>query len=329
MKAGQCGAAIPGCRRLQPAFGTRARIGTPAEAGGRQDCPPHNSRIWRQVALRMKAPGPRAYFFALAACSALVLLAPIRAGDLPGYDDALYSFMAKDMLQGGHWMRFWAETHPPLFPLMQAGLFRLFGFSDMLAKLPAALAGLGWCCWSTAWRGASTGEWHGVLAMLAMAGSAYFVKYSSHAMTDVPFTFFFLCAICAWVLAETNPRWYLAAGIFTGLAQTTRDMMGLGLLVIFAAHALITRRAKVGQGGFACPLGIGSRIHQLHLALCGGGIPAGLPAASLLVRVPCTPRSRRSRLPSHLAFFDRAVFLSGAGPTLAALHRRLRVCLGL
>ena len=236
----------------------------------------------------MKAPGPRAYFFALAAASALVLLAPIRAGDLPGYDDALYSFMAKDMLQGAHWMRFWAETHPPLFPLMQAGLFSIFGFSDALAKLPAALAGFGavlLVCWLAR---RLYGEWHGVLAMLAMAGSAYFVKYASHAMTDAPFTFFFLCAICAWSLAETNPRWYLAAGMFAGLAQTTRGMMGLGLLAIFAAHAFIARR----------------RIPRFYLV--AGALLAFLPLASWYAYLLATQPT--FSLSAHAAFLDRAIF---------------------
>jgi 4-amino-4-deoxy-L-arabinose transferase-like glycosyltransferase len=246
----------------------------------------------------MKSPGPRAYFFALAASSALVLLAPIRAGDLPGYDDALYAFMARDMLQGAHWMRYWAETHPPLFPLMQAALFSIFGFSDALAKLPAALAGLGVVLMVYWLARRLYGDWHGVLAMLAMAGSAYFVKYSSHAMTDVPFTFFFLCAICAWTLAESNPRWYLAAGLFTGLAQTTRDMMGLGLLVIFAAHALITRRRTVGQA--VSPARPGSARY-----IVGGLLLAFLPLASWYAYLHATEPT--FSFSAHMAFFNRAV----------------------
>ncbi len=236
----------------------------------------------------MKVPSPRAYFLALAAIAALVLLAPIRAGDLPGYVDALYSFMAKDMLQGAHWMRFWAETHPPLFPLMQAGLFAVFGFSDPLAKLPAALAGLG-VVLLTYWLARRLySEWHGVFAMLAMAGSAYFVKYASHAMTDVPFTFFFLCAVCAWTLAETNPRWYLAAGIFAGLAQTTRGMMGLGLLAIFAAHAIVTHR----------------RVPRLYLI--AGISLAFLPLVSWYAYLLATQPT--FSLSAHAAFLDRAIF---------------------
>jgi 4-amino-4-deoxy-L-arabinose transferase-like glycosyltransferase len=255
----------------------------------------------------MKPPGPRAYFFSIFAIAALVLLAPIRAGDLPGYDDALYSFMAKDMLQGAHWMRFWAETHPPLFSLIQAGLFSVFGFSDALAKLPSALAGL--CAVLLVYWLARRlyGEWHGVFAMLALAGSAYFVKYAAHAMTDVPFTLFFLCAICAWTRAERDPRWYLAAGIFTGLAQTTRGMMGLGLLAIFAAHAIVARRGvmdRVVSPAALAPSGESARPARLYLI--SGFVLAFLPLASWYAYLLATQPT--FSLASHAAFLDRAIF---------------------
>lgn len=187
------------------------------------------------------------YFWILAILSAMILLAPIRKGDLAGYDDASYAHIAKDIVRTGNWIDiqsngYPALEHPPLLPWMQAALFSVFGFSDMAAKLPSALCGLGTIL-LVYWLGRRLlGEWHGVLAMLVMAGSVYFIKYAARAMTDVPITFFFVCAICSWVLTEDNPRWYLAAGAFTGLALLTRGLMGLGLPVIFGAYLFITSR---------------------------------------------------------------------------------------
>ncbi|MGA2214997.1 MAG: glycosyltransferase family 39 protein [Bryobacteraceae bacterium] len=162
----------------------------------------------------------RVWFWALAVLAAVVLLAPIRCGDLAGYDDARYALVAKHVVVSGHWLDIESNggpaiEHPPLFSWMQAALFVPFGLSDPLAKLPSALCGLG-VILLVAWLGRRmTGDpFTGVLAMFVMATSIYFVKYAARAMTDVPFTFFFLAAVCSWVLSDDDPRWLLAAGAF-------------------------------------------------------------------------------------------------------------------
>jgi 4-amino-4-deoxy-L-arabinose transferase-like glycosyltransferase len=126
---------------------------------------------------------------------------------------------------------------------MQAVLFIPFGLSDPLAKLPSALCGLG-VILLVAWLGRRmTGDpFTGVLAMFVMATSIYFVKYAARAMTDVPFTFFFLAAVCSWVLSDDDPRWLLAAGAFAGMAQLTRAMAGFSIPLLFAIDMIVNRR---------------------------------------------------------------------------------------
>jgi hypothetical protein len=188
------------------------------------------------------------YFWILAALSALLLLAPIRTGDLAGYDDARYALVAKHVVLSGHWLEIESNggpvlEHPPLFSWMQAALFVPFGLSDPLAKLPSALCGLG-VILLVAWLGRRlTGDpFTGVLAMFVMATSIYFVKYTARAMTDVPFTFFFLAAVCAWVLGEEDPRWLLVAGAFAAMAQLTRALAGISIPVLFAVDLIANRR---------------------------------------------------------------------------------------
>jgi 4-amino-4-deoxy-L-arabinose transferase-like glycosyltransferase len=188
------------------------------------------------------------YFWILAAMAAILLLAPIRAGDLAGYDDARYALVAKHVVLSGHWLEIESNggpalEHPPLFSWMQAALFIPFGLSDPLAKLPSALCGLG-VVLLVAWLGRRmTGDpFTGVLAMFVMATSIYFVKYAARAMTDVPFTFFFLAAVCTWLLGEDDPRWFLAAGAFAAMAQLTRAMAGLSIPLLFAVDYIVNRR---------------------------------------------------------------------------------------
>jgi 4-amino-4-deoxy-L-arabinose transferase-like glycosyltransferase len=190
----------------------------------------------------------RFYFWAILVLSAILLLAPLRTGDLPGYDDALYAHIAKDILRTGDWINirsngYPALEHPPLLAWSEAALFSIFGVSDAMARLPAALSGLGVIALSY-WLAKKLlrDRWLALLAMFVMATSVYFLKYAAHAMTDVPFTFLFLCAVSAWVLAEEEPRWYLVAGLFTALAGFTRSMMGFSLPLLFAADCLVRRK---------------------------------------------------------------------------------------
>lgn len=190
----------------------------------------------------------RAYYCVFAVLSAIALLAPIRAGDLPGYDDALYANIAKEIAFSGDWLNVRNNglaylEHPPLLEWMQALLFSLFHPSDPLAKLPSALCGLGTILLA-GWLGRRlTGRsLQGLLATFVMATSAYFVKYSARAMTDAPATFFFLASICAWSLTDEDPRWYLAAGALTAITLLTRALTGFALPVIFGIQCLIERR---------------------------------------------------------------------------------------
>jgi 4-amino-4-deoxy-L-arabinose transferase-like glycosyltransferase len=190
----------------------------------------------------------RRFFWILAALSAILLLAPIRAGDLAGYDDARYALVAKHVVLSGHWFEIESNggpalEHPPLFSWMQAALFIPFGLSDPAAKLPSALCGLG-VILLVAWLGRRlTGDaFTGVLAMFVMATSIYFLKYAARAMTDVPFTFFFLAAVCAWLLGEDDPRWLLSAGAFAALAQLTRALAGISIPLLFAVDMIANRR---------------------------------------------------------------------------------------
>lgn len=193
----------------------------------------------------------RWYFPTLAILSAILVLAPLRTGDLAGYDDAQYAHQAKDILRTGDWLVLHSNgepalENPPLLEWMEASLFAVFGYSDALARLPSALCGLGVILLAYWLARKLTGDaLTAALAMFVIATSLYFLKYTARGMTDVPFTFFFLCAVCAWSRTEDDPRWYLAAGACTALAQMTRSMMGLALPAVFVLHLAVSGRRPV------------------------------------------------------------------------------------
>jgi 4-amino-4-deoxy-L-arabinose transferase-like glycosyltransferase len=169
-------------------------------------------------------------------------------GDLAGYDDALYSTEAKNIVRSGDWLNpsirgGTALEHPPLFVWTQAAFLSVFGISDIAAKAPSALSAIGTVLlvyWLA--RRLLRDELAASVAMFVMLATPYFIKYASHAMTDVPNAFLILCAVCAWSFGDRHPRWYLAAGAFTAMALMTRGLIGFALPVIFAVDIKSMRR---------------------------------------------------------------------------------------
>jgi len=191
---------------------------------------------------------PRLRFFLLALAAAILFLGAVRRGDLPGYDDALYASEAKGIVHNGDWLTPRSKgspalEHPPLFVWTQAVFLAIFGISDPIAKLPSALSAFATVLlvyWLA--RRLLNDKLAASVAMFVMLATPYFDKYASHAMTDVPAALLFLCAICAWSLADDQPLWYLAAGIFTAMALMVRGLIGFGLPVIFAFDLIVVRR---------------------------------------------------------------------------------------
>lgn len=192
------------------------------------------------------------------------MLGGIPYGDLSGWDDAAYAHEAKTMVQSGDlWTLHWNGNpdfdKPPLFIWLLAVSFKIFGITDFAAKVPGVL--LGWATVITVYflaRELFSGEpeepfadssaqkkWLPVLAMLVMATTQYFLKYSSHAMTDVPFTFFFTLALYFYVRALKRDFFLLGSGACIGLATLVRSPMGLFPLGIIVLHLAFARRFKL------------------------------------------------------------------------------------
>ncbi len=217
-------------------------------------------KIWQAACL------PKFLFVFLAIWTAVVMFGTIPFGDLSGYDDTAYTHEAKTMVQSGDWWTMSLNGNPdfdkpPLFIWLVAISFKIFGATDFAAKVPSVL--LGWATVALVYflakemlsnependldseNSASRRDWLPVFSMLSMATTQYFLKYSSHAMTDVPFTFFFTLAVYFYVRSRKNSYFLLAGGIATGLATLTRSPMGLFPLAIIALHLVFTRRLKL------------------------------------------------------------------------------------
>jgi len=193
----------------------------------------------------------RKHFLLLSVLSFLILFVPLHRGDLSGYDDAVYAHEAKEMIRTGDWwnVRFNGYLnfeYPPGFMWLEALSMTLLGMSDFAAKVPAALAGFGTIVVVYFLARELTEEpWIPRLAMWVLVSTQYFMRYATHAMTDVPFTFFFALAILFYVRGLRAERYLVLAGLPLACGLMTRSVIGLIPIAIIFAHILITRRYQI------------------------------------------------------------------------------------
>jgi len=214
----------------------------------------------------------------------LLLFPSIQHGDLSGYDDAFYAHEAREMVQSGDWLsvRYNGNLnfeYPPMFFWMEAVSLRVFGFEDYAAKLPAAITGLGTVLVLFFLAQEMTGDrWLAFLSMFVLGSTQYFLKYSEHAMTDVPFTFFFTLAMLFYLKGLRRPRWLLLFGIFVSLALMTRPIIGILEVFVAAIHLVLSGKGRV----LLSPYWIGGCLLALVLPVAWGASQVALYGSRFL-----------------------------------------------
>lgn len=229
---------------------------------------------------------PKLHFAILAVLAALLLFPNLYRGGLSGYDDALYAYEGKQMVHTGDWedIRFDGQPnfeYPPLFIWLEAASFKVLGVNDFTAKFPSALLGLGTILlvYLIALQ-LTGGEWLSLLAMIVLISSQFFIKYATHAMTDVPFAFFFSLVIYSYLKALTDRRYFLLFGLAAACGILTRSVIGLIPLAVVLVQIGWTRRfdllrSRHFAGGFAVALALpmlwfGSQYHLHGMAFVNG-----------------------------------------------------------
>lgn len=226
-----------------------------------------------RAAALLRAAARRPFLVALAV-SALFAFAGIFQHDLWAPDEPRDSQMGKEMLERGFSAlpTLGGEPFlekPPLFFWMVGAAFRLFGVSDGVARLPAALANVatGLVAYAIARRVAGRGA--GVLAALVLASFSEYWSISHKALNDVVLTTFvagghlaFLVAWDRFRAGRTTLPAFAAAGVCCGFGFLTKGIVAPYLLagpVVLALAALSEWRFLghvVLAGGALCLAGI-------------------------------------------------------------------------
>jgi 4-amino-4-deoxy-L-arabinose transferase-like glycosyltransferase len=145
-------------------------------------------------------------------------------------DESRYAQIALEMHESGDWLvpRLGGEPYldkPPLLYWLMATSYSCFGVSEMSARLPCALAGLGTVL-AVYWIGrglvGDRAAWYGALLLLACGG---FIAAGRFIMMDGLLTLLttvcYLAAVRAMFVKDAW-RWWLIAGIACGLGVLTK-----------------------------------------------------------------------------------------------------------
>ena len=173
---------------------------------------------------------------------------------LTHFDEGSYAMTGRWLATFGREGWIYQSGHAPgLFPTLVGVFFLLFGVHDYVAIAVSALAG----SLTVGLIYAVGREWldevTGVLAALFLATAEYHLIYSRLALTDAWFTLLFWAALWAYFRAARTrePRWFVLAGVLTGLCWNTKYhgfFPWLVALVWFGAGVLLRRawRAEMG-----------------------------------------------------------------------------------
>ncbi len=255
--------------------------------------------------MTLSVPG-RTHVLLVASITGILLLSSLYRGGLGGYDDALYAHEAKEIILHGDWwsVHFNGALNfgiPPMFLWLDAVSMSWLGTSDFAAKLPSALAGIGAVVALYLLAVELTGDsWFGIFSMLVLATTQPFLKYSTHAMTDVPFTFLFTLSLLFYLKGLRRPQYLLLAGLPIALAILTRSVIGLLPLAIVALHLILIQRRRL----LWSPQAIGGFLIAISLPLVWTGSQYRLHGAEFLR--------------GHLSFISSKV--SSSGSWTPALH---------
>jgi 4-amino-4-deoxy-L-arabinose transferase-like glycosyltransferase len=186
----------------------------------------------------------------------LALTVNIRQRPLIDWDEATYAQVAHEALHSHRifdltWNGAPYVKKPPLLFWMVAGSFRLLGESELSARLPSVLAGVGTLVLLYLLALPVIGELGGLLAAIIPLGFYFFVaRGGRECATDAPLIFFSTFAIYALAHGPRKRLWLTLSGAACGLAIISKGLAGLlPLIVAGGAFLVIPGFSEVGLSG--------------------------------------------------------------------------------
>ncbi|MEH1773988.1 MAG: glycosyltransferase family 39 protein [Nostoc sp.] len=182
--------------------------------------------IWRQIHRVGALP-----YFSLLLWILPLLLFTSGHNSLIAHDEGLYASRARLMFDSGNWISPWEKAHhktPGPYWLI-ASFYKLFGVSDMSARIPSMIAGI-FSLWLVYEIGKiMLGKKIAWLAAAILSVQFIWLQYCRLSTPDVPMILLVLLAIWSLIKTELHPKyryfWSFIAGLSLGLGFLVRSFM--------------------------------------------------------------------------------------------------------
>ena len=194
---------------------------------------------------------PLFHLAVLGVLSAVLLFSDLHRGGLSGYDDAIFAYESRQMVVSSDWLTLRANgdlhfDYLPMFYWMEAVSMSVLGFTDFAAKLPAAICGLLLIILTFFIARELTGDDAvAIISAWVLMLTQYFMKYATHAMSDVPFSLFFAFALFFYLKGLKNKNYFVLFGLGVAFAIMTRTVLGVIPFGIGLTHLVLTRQFKI------------------------------------------------------------------------------------
>ena len=180
------------------------------------------------------------------------LSAQLGAPSLWDIDEGNNAEAAREMLESGNWVvptfNFQLRLDKPaLLYWLQIAAYRSFGINEFSARLPSALAAIGAVLVTYELGRRLFGAMAGLLAGLALAGTASFCVSAHFANPDALLNLFTASALLAFWSGyrRGGHLWFIPYGLFTGLAMLAKGPVGFVLpALILGLFLLWTRELR-------------------------------------------------------------------------------------
>jgi 4-amino-4-deoxy-L-arabinose transferase-like glycosyltransferase len=218
----------------------------------------------------------------LLACA--VLLPLLGHHPLAEWDEGIYAEVAREMLRGPHWSGGWLLPHwnfvpwmekPPLSMWLTAAFYRVFGVSELWARMASALAGVATVAVLHAWMARRLGLLAACLSSVFLLASFGFQHAARTGETDVLLALFLLFALMGVARLSAGERHgWLLFWLGFALALMTKGAASLILLPVVLMWLVLERPSLRGTGrsfvtGFLLFLAITVPWHAYMLAHFG------------------------------------------------------------
>lgn len=161
---------------------------------------------------------------------------------LKSWDEAWYAEISRNILRNNQWfLHQWNNLsyfdHPPLGFWLVALSFKIFGVSEMAARLPSALAGIGLILLIFIIGKKLFNEAVGFAAGLSLISFPWFWLRAREGNLDIILAFTVLLAIFFVLKAKENRRFLVGTGAAFALVLLTKTIIGIGIIpVLFYAY---------------------------------------------------------------------------------------------